>query len=159
MDVLLTGKIPAGYDVSTAVAVALDSGGRTLLTRVARPGRGWDVPGGHVEPGETPDRTAARELAEETGLSVPPTDLTLFGGLRITLLEPPPAAYPYPRRGYMAFHVLHLDAPGPATTPAPGSESTEAAWFTPEEVRSHCAGAAWLPLHTAALTKPETPVR
>ena len=27
----------------------------------------WEVPGGHIEPGETPDMAAARELFEETG--------------------------------------------------------------------------------------------
>jgi 8-oxo-dGTP pyrophosphatase MutT (NUDIX family) len=29
----------------------------------------WLPPGGHVEPGETPDQTAVREVLEETGLS------------------------------------------------------------------------------------------
>jgi len=33
-------------------------------------GRGWDLPGGHAEEQESPDRTAARELKEETGISV-----------------------------------------------------------------------------------------
>ncbi len=27
----------------------------------------WEIPGGHIEPGETPDIAAARELMEETG--------------------------------------------------------------------------------------------
>jgi len=27
----------------------------------------WEIPGGHIEPGETPDEAAARELYEETG--------------------------------------------------------------------------------------------
>ena len=27
----------------------------------------WEIPGGHIEEGESPDRAAARELVEETG--------------------------------------------------------------------------------------------
>lgn len=30
----------------------------------------WSVPGGHLEFGETPEQTAAREVAEETGLEI-----------------------------------------------------------------------------------------
>lgn len=38
----------------------------------------WGFPGGHVEFGEAPWTAAARELAEETGLVVDPSDLRLF---------------------------------------------------------------------------------
>ena len=41
----------------------------------AKPGREWDLPGGHSEGSETPDYTAARELKEETGISVRPSSL------------------------------------------------------------------------------------
>lgn len=38
---------------------------------------GWFIPGGHVEQGERPVESAARELFEEAGISVDPAALTL----------------------------------------------------------------------------------
>ena len=43
----------------------------------SQPGREWDLPGGHAEGNETPDYTAARELMEETGISVKPSSLQM----------------------------------------------------------------------------------
>ena len=45
--------------------------GSILLVRRARPPQAghWSVPGGHLEPDETPQEGAVRELAEETGLT------------------------------------------------------------------------------------------
>lgn len=37
--------------------------------------RDWGMPGGYVEPGETPAEAASRELREETGISVDPVDM------------------------------------------------------------------------------------
>ena len=44
--------------------------------------RAWDLPGGHAENGETPDYTAARELKEETGISVKPSSLSMVKAFR-----------------------------------------------------------------------------
>jgi 8-oxo-dGTP diphosphatase len=45
--------------------------GRVLVgRRVAEPGRPLAVPGGKLDPGESVEECAARELAEETGLIV-----------------------------------------------------------------------------------------
>jgi ADP-ribose pyrophosphatase YjhB (NUDIX family) len=58
--------------VACAGAVVTDADGRLLLIQRANdPARGrWSVPGGRVEPGETSEAAAAREVREETGLHV-----------------------------------------------------------------------------------------
>jgi len=40
-------------------------------------GGGWFIPGGHVEQGERPDESAAREVFEETGIAIEPPSLRL----------------------------------------------------------------------------------
>ena len=58
--------------VACAGAVVRHADGRILLVlRGREPSRGlWSLPGGRVEPGETPEEAAAREVREETGLEV-----------------------------------------------------------------------------------------
>ncbi len=49
-----------------AGGVVFDARGQVLLVRY-RSG-GWAFPKGHIEPGETPEQTARREVHEETGV-------------------------------------------------------------------------------------------
>jgi ADP-ribose pyrophosphatase YjhB (NUDIX family) len=54
------------------VSVVIRRAGRVLLVRRARPpfaGR-WSLPGGRIEPGESPAEAIVREVREETGLRV-----------------------------------------------------------------------------------------
>jgi len=57
-----------------AYALCRDDDGRILLTRFVSEGNPrsgwWTMPGGGMEWGEQPHETAARELREETGLTV-----------------------------------------------------------------------------------------
>lgn len=43
-------------------------GGRILLIST-QAGRRWQLPKGHIEPGETPEQAAVREVREETGVT------------------------------------------------------------------------------------------
>lgn len=71
-----------------AVSVAVHDTDRVLLIERAVPpdaGR-WALPGGHPEYDEKPRPAAVRELAEETGVTVDPTALSL---LDVTYGMPP----------------------------------------------------------------------
>ncbi|MFF4101700.1 NUDIX hydrolase [Streptomyces sp. NPDC001903] len=56
--------------------VVTDADGRVLLGQ-AHDGR-WELPGGKVDPGESFEQAAARELAEETDLRVAPEDVRIL---------------------------------------------------------------------------------
>ena len=63
---------PTPQVVACVGALVQDPAGRLLLVQRGHdPHRGrWTLPGGRVEPGETPEQAVVRELREETGLDV-----------------------------------------------------------------------------------------
>jgi 8-oxo-dGTP diphosphatase len=67
-------------DIVAKAVVYTDSGNALLLTRsqtdAQRPG-GFDLPGGGVEARETMNEAVLREIFEETGLALTPTDIQL----------------------------------------------------------------------------------
>lgn len=106
-----------GNPVPAAVAVIVRRG-RVLLTRRAWPPyRGtWDLPGGFLEAGESPDVALRRELREELGLGTRRARLIAFVTDR------------YGPRGVPILTLLYR------VTPAPGrlrvaDDVTEARWF------------------------------
>ncbi|MCT4352008.1 NUDIX hydrolase [Streptomyces sp. Je 1-79] len=60
-----------------AGVVVTDEAGRVLLG--LHPGGTWELPGGKVDPGESIERAAARELAEETTLLADVADVEVIG--------------------------------------------------------------------------------
>ncbi|GGT22040.1 NUDIX hydrolase [Nonomuraea spiralis] len=150
LDVILSSALPPADRTTSAFAFVSDDTGRTLLTRVDRVGRGWDVPGGHLEAGESATEAVVRELQEETGLLLEPSALSVFAWQRIELLAPAPAGYRYAPLTYMVMFRARLATPGVATAPPAGSESTGAEWLPHERIRELCAGRTWLPLLESA---------
>ncbi|WP_353947903.1 NUDIX hydrolase [Sporolactobacillus sp. Y61] len=53
-----------------AVAVISNSKGHILLQKRRYPENTWGLPGGLMEPGESSEETAMREVREETGLTI-----------------------------------------------------------------------------------------
>jgi len=62
-------RVGATARLRTGAIAAVFDGDRLLLTRRADNGE-WCLPGGGVDPGETPAEACVREVREETGLEV-----------------------------------------------------------------------------------------
>src|SRR5829696_2370119 len=65
------GRRLATVDETSAGGLVVDEGqvNAVIIGRLDRKGRLlWSLPKGHIEAGETPEQTAVREVAEETGI-------------------------------------------------------------------------------------------
>lgn len=95
---------PAG--VSVVVVAVTDPQGRVLMVRRSpgeyRAGE-WETPGGHVDPGETLEAAAIREVKEETGL-----DVVLGNGLTEFPLRDVPGGRGLMVRGHLVGGELAL---------------------------------------------------
>ncbi len=106
-----------------AVIMLVVSGGRCVLSRrFGAPKRRWSALAGFVEPGETPEASVAREVAEEVGLRV--------GDVRYEGAQP----WPFPSSLMLGFRAEL--APGASDLlEVERSELVDARWFTRVELR------------------------
>jgi ADP-ribose diphosphatase len=129
-------KIP---DYAAVIAVTGDQ--RVVLVRQYRPAverYTLELPSGIVDPGETPERTAGRELLEETGYLA--DEIEILGPL-------------YPDNGRLGNRIWNCLAlgvrPDPSRAPEPGIELVT--YSVPELWRSVTSGEFDHALHLALL--------
>jgi 8-oxo-dGTP diphosphatase len=103
-----------------AVSVAVVEGDAVLLVKRGRePSKGlWAFPGGRVEPGESDEQAAIREVFEETGLAV--SDLTPFQA--VTIVGERDGA---PVRYRLKVFTAHAFS----GTPVAGDDAEKVGWF------------------------------
>ena len=120
---------------SVALAVR-DAEGRVLLGRHGAEGR-WVLPGGAIEPLETPADAAAREAWEETSLAVELGRIVgVYGG--------PDFRVRYPNGDEVAFVVTVFEARAPGEATPDLDELSELAWVGPGEAAALDL-ARWVP--------------
>jgi 8-oxo-dGTP diphosphatase len=125
----ITDELPPLEICGTAFGFAFE-GDRLLVTRLIR--RGWDIPGGHIEPGEMPAQTAIREVWEETYVRVEIIDLIGIQELEIRGPRPENHRRAYPVNVQVFFRCRILEQ-------APfhlNLESLKRGLFTPAQVRA-----------------------
>jgi 8-oxo-dGTP pyrophosphatase MutT (NUDIX family) len=76
---LLCATIDPVPQPAAIVLVPTHRPNRWLVVRRPEPPHEWALPGGHIEPGETPARAGIREVAEETGVYVDPSTVMMLG--------------------------------------------------------------------------------
>lgn len=113
--------LPDGPGFTVAAVILFDPRGRVLTVRK----RGTDrfmLPGGKIEPGESPAATAARELEEELGLHLEASDLEHVGSYLTAAANEP---------GYWLASDVFAH-PEPIDGGRPAAEIEEARWVDPD---------------------------
>jgi len=127
---MATPRVAAG-------ALIRDSHGRILLVKPTYKD-GWDIPGGYVEPGESPASAFARELSEEVGLHRQPGRLLIADWA------------PHPDEGDKMLFIFDGGVLDDLMHITPdGDEIAEARFYRPDEIKGLMPERLWRRILTA----------
>jgi len=100
-----------------------------LVSCTRRSGTTWEIAKGKLEPGESPEQAAVREVREEMGLDATPEILRSLGVVRYGFQTPEGQ----PRLKSMFVYLMRLDPAPERFRPASGEGIGEVRWFPVSE--------------------------
>ena len=104
-------EVPPGT-VTSCFVVAITPNGHIAISR---PERGWGLPGGHVEAGESPEDCVRREADEECGITL--GQLTVIGGWLAEKVKETEYNAKYPKRAHQLMYLAQIEAISDNYTP------------------------------------------
>jgi len=131
VETYLSDTLPERELCSTAFAFVFNNGKFLLIDSKewATKGRRLDIPGGHVEEGETPEDGVIREVFEETGVVVKVNKLVGFTKIDIKGDKSEDYFYPYPV-SYILFYICDFIEEKEFTE---NDETHGRVWLEPED--------------------------
>lgn len=130
----------------TAASAFLHYGGMVVLVNVAS--RGWDIPGGRLEAGESPQQALAREVLEEAGVALGAHRCEPAGYTHLHSHGAPAPNSPYPHPdSYQMFYTVELTSRTSLRTQVP-REIVDVRWVPASAVVSLAGPRSWTALYT-----------
>lgn len=136
--IVLSAQLPP-LELSATAFVLAFSEDCMLQTKLVK--RGWDLVGGHIEPGETPEEAARREAYEEASARLGPLHLLGYQHLHISGPRPAAYRYAYPDSYQIFYRAQIVSLDGFSAT----NETQERGLFSPEEAEK----LPWVQAHRA----------
>jgi ADP-ribose pyrophosphatase YjhB (NUDIX family) len=130
---------PTAHDVLPAAFAAVrNSAGELLLVRRIDDGN-WELPGGRIEVGESASHTVAREVAEESGITIELTALAgVYSDPTHVLVDPNDTIHQQLALCFHAVPTPHSDGAPPRPAPPTSKPTLQPGSTSPRSPTSRC---------------------